>query len=230
MVSLNKLVEQLVKVFDSYELMEDYNRDDVIYICFGWDGEVMSPASRGAYLETFGADILNAAEDIAKERVQAQQEQRNNSHYARYSRLAEMWYNNGCTTPKEGEYITLINSGLKGEGGLTGELGSISEYGYHSALCRVERVINLEHLPSYEELVNFIQLYNIVGGSQSDDIPDNLHMWDLTPEQVKTFFQCVTVIVAGGQWFAIDPQGYDYPRYIYVSPKYKEMFNLCTAE
>lgn len=63
------------------------------------------------------------------------------------------------------------------------------------------------------------------GGSQSDDVPDDHAPYNFTPEEIDTFFQLVTVYRNGkGQFIAVDCQGYNYWRYVYLSPYWREMF------
>lgn len=63
------------------------------------------------------------------------------------------------------------------------------------------------------------------GGSQSDDVPENHTPYNYTPEEISTFFQLVTVYRNGkGQFIAVDCQGYDYWRYVYLSAYWREMF------
>lgn len=63
------------------------------------------------------------------------------------------------------------------------------------------------------------------GGSQSDDVPEDHTPYNYTPEEISTFFQLVTVYRNGkGQFIAVDCQGFDYWRYVYLSPYWREMF------
>lgn len=63
------------------------------------------------------------------------------------------------------------------------------------------------------------------GGSQSDDVPEDHTPYNFTPEEITTFYQLVTVYRNGkGQFIAVDCQGYDYWRYVYLSPYWREMF------
>lgn len=63
------------------------------------------------------------------------------------------------------------------------------------------------------------------GGSQSDDISEGHSPYNYTPEEISTFFQLVTVYRnSKGQFIAVDCQGYDYWRYVYLSAYWREMF------
>ena len=62
------------------------------------------------------------------------------------------------------------------------------------------------------------------GGSQSEDVPDGVPMWELTQEQIGTFYQCVTMYRCGDKALYVDCQGYDYWRYVYMPTDYAHMF------
>lgn len=63
------------------------------------------------------------------------------------------------------------------------------------------------------------------GGSQSDDIAEDHTPYHYTPDEIDTFFQLVTVYRnSKGQFIAVDCQGYDYWRYVYLSAYWREMF------
>lgn len=58
------------------------------------------------------------------------------------------------------------------------------------------------------------------GGSQSDDVDENKPADEYTPEDYETFYQLVTVYYRpDGRWIAVDAQGSDYWRYVYL-PNY----------
>lgn len=62
------------------------------------------------------------------------------------------------------------------------------------------------------------------GGSQSEDIPDGVPVWELTQDQIKTYYQCVTMYRCGDKALYVDCQGYDYWRYVYMPTGYADMF------
>lgn len=63
------------------------------------------------------------------------------------------------------------------------------------------------------------------GGSQSDDVAEDRPPYNYTPEEISTFFQLVTVYRnSKGQFIAVDCQGYNYWRYVYLSKYWREMF------
>lgn len=69
------------------------------------------------------------------------------------------------------------------------------------------------------------------GGSQSDDIAEDHTPYNYTPDEIDTFFQLVTVYRnSKGQFIAVDCQGYDYWRYVYLSAYWREMFAVEAEE
>lgn len=69
------------------------------------------------------------------------------------------------------------------------------------------------------------------GGSQSDDIAEDHTPYHYTPDEIDTFFQLVTVYRnSKGQFIAVDCQGYDYWRYVYLSAYWREMFAVEAEE
>lgn len=69
------------------------------------------------------------------------------------------------------------------------------------------------------------------GGSQSDDVAEDLPPYKYTPEEISTFFDLVTVYRnSKGQFIAVDCQGYDYWRNVYLSAYWCEMFAVEAEE
>lgn len=63
------------------------------------------------------------------------------------------------------------------------------------------------------------------GGSQSDDVPAEHSPYNYTPGEIETFYQLVTVYRNDrGQFIAVDCQGYDYWRYVYLPPCWRDMY------
>lgn len=70
-ISFESLVSQLVTVFKSADMLADYNSEAVQHEVFsGWTGGSMSPISRPAYLQEFGKETLEAAEKVARTKIE----------------------------------------------------------------------------------------------------------------------------------------------------------------
>lgn len=94
---------------------------------------------------------------------------------------------------------------------------------YHEQRCKVAEIAYLtpQEWDSFQErlLEDFTWLAG-KGGSESDaDLPEVEHFWEWTPEQQdlfrKTAYSLVIAVVAKGRLtLYIDPQGYNYARYV----------------
>lgn len=69
------------------------------------------------------------------------------------------------------------------------------------------------------------------GGSESADVPEGKKPWEYTRDEIATFYNLVTVYRNGrGQWLAVDCQGYDYWRYVYLPTGFRTIFAAEHAE
>lgn len=92
------------------------------------------------------------------------------------------------------------------------------------ALCKIMVVIDVDD--NFDLLNNWMSrpAPDHRGGSESLDVPED-KIYNLTPEECETFYNLVTVYRnTRGQWIAVDCQGYDYWRYVYLSSSYKVLF------
>lgn len=64
------LVARLVEVFTFADMESEYNTAGEMSISFGWDGSVLSPVTRSAYLHKFGRTIVEMAEKFARDYIQ----------------------------------------------------------------------------------------------------------------------------------------------------------------
>ncbi len=100
-----------------------------------------------------------------------------------------------------------------------------------ATLCKVADIVDVPE--NYELLADWMNRPAPAhrGGSQSDDVADDKHLEEYTREDYETFFQLVTVYrKPSGQWLAVDCQGYDYWRYVYVPQDWRHMYAKEYAE
>lgn len=111
--TFNNIVENLVKVLTDKAESAQYYSDNEQYtgIC-GWCG-VMSPASRPAYIKTFGKDTTEAAEAKAREIIAEKEAARQRTKYAEHAQEADRLEG----VPAVGGFFWADNSGLKCDGG-----------------------------------------------------------------------------------------------------------------
>ena len=102
-------------------------------------------------------------------------------------------------------------------------------------------ICDLLHSPGQPRLLKVVEVINVTtlpmdnwlgqpaprnrGGSQSDDVPDDLPLWQHTSEQIGTFYQLVTMYRCGDKALYVDCQGYDYWRYVYLPTWYAAMYS-----
>lgn len=87
--TLNEIVENLVKVLTDKAESAQYYSENEQYICLcGWCG-TMSPASRPAYIKTFGKDTTEAAEAKAREIIAEKEAARQRTKYAGHAHEAD---------------------------------------------------------------------------------------------------------------------------------------------
>ena len=87
--TLNQIAENLAKVFTDKAESAQYYSSNEQYICLcGWCG-TMSPASRPAYIKTFGKDTTEQAEAKAREIIAEKEAARQRTKYAQHAKEAD---------------------------------------------------------------------------------------------------------------------------------------------
>ena len=111
-----KMTEQLTRVFNDPAQLAEYQAPGFSAVSYGWDGRELSPVTRAAYVQTYGADTVERAEQDARARLAATANSYEASaHVAamREAREAEREHK----APTAGAYVLAVNSGLKADGG-----------------------------------------------------------------------------------------------------------------
>ncbi len=97
----------------------------------------------------------------------------------------------------------------------------------HDRLCRVTRIEEVEDgsLLSRKALENW-KPQGKEGGCESDDVDGDVPMWELSKEQVATYYTLVVLLreKTTGRFLMIDPEGYEWPRYVLFPVSYGTMF------
>lgn len=219
--TFNNIVENLVKVLTDKAESAQYYSDNEQYtgIC-GWCG-VMSPASRPAYIKTFGKATTEEAEAKAREIIAEKKAARQRTKYAQHAQEADRLEG----VPAVGGFFWADNSGLKCDGGrgLFEELHNLNYY-THAAeqparLCCVEQVIKVsdEDFARPGLADELVTRHNLQGFSRSEDVDEDDTTYYNDPEKLGTFYTVGAIVVSpSGKYYLIDSEGYDYARYIYV--------------
>lgn len=227
--TFNNIVENLVKVFTDKAESAQYNSSNEQYICLcGWCG-AMSPASRPAYIKTFGKDTTEAAEAKAREMIAEKEAARQRTKYAEHAQEADRLEG----VPAVGCFFWADNSGLKCDGGrgLFEELHALTCYtdtqDTPARLCCVGQIINVSEAdfarPNLAD--ELVTRHNLQGFCRSEDVDDDDTTCYSDPDKLATFYTVGTLVVSpSGKYYLIDSEGYNYARYIYVPIEWPEMF------
>ena len=227
--TLNQIAENLVKVFTDKAESAQYYSDNEQYICLcGWCG-AMSPASRPAYIKTFGKDTTEQAEAKAREMIAEKEAARQRTKYAEHAHEADRLE----SVPAVGGFFWADNSGLKCDGGrgLFEELHALTCYtdtqDTPARLCCVGQIINVseEDFARPELADELVTRHNLQGFCRSEDVDDDDQTCYSDPEKLATFYTFGALVVSpSGKYYLIDSEGYDYARYIYVPIEWPVMF------
>lgn len=128
-----------------------------------------------------------------------------------------------CSELKVGDFVFADGCGLKNEG-FTGQLYDMSNNDclHPGCLCVIEKIT---HCKDADLLANRFEFGP--GGSRSDCFGDGeFNRFNYTPEQVRTFYNVTTLIIADdtGRYAFCNAEGYDYPRYLLFGATWREMF------
>lgn len=140
------------------------------------------------------------------------------THYQEYANIAEANRSKNISEIAVGDFVW----GCTGNGKENNICELIRSASGHQVLLKVVEIRDVATLP-----VNGFMRQKPPrnrGGSQSEDVPDGIPMWELTQEQIRTFYQCVTMYRCGDKALYVDCQGYDYWRYVYMPADYVRMF------
>ena len=124
-----------------------------------------------------------------------------------------------------GDFVYLYEVHTKNCGGLlskfVGEVMSEKKY-LSRTFCRIEMIVNCTKEQLLKQEFEFGN-----GGTDSDCIEssDNFNEFNPKREQIDTFYQEVTLIIADdGRYLFVDAEGYNYPRYILFWSDWETMF------
>ena len=244
-VTFNQIATELVNVFNSEARSNQYYnttggslREG---IC-GWCG-CMSPLSKSAFIEDFGAETVAAAENEARLRLAAKDNEYAATQHAAH--VAEANANESSTAaPVPGSFVWGWFTGLKNDGmGVCGIIEDMTDPKYNDdekdrarrELVKVERVISItaDQMTAAETADEIVKTYKTAdpdnyfpGGSRNDD-PEYNDLFD----SYKTWFTCAAALVDDtGRWILVNSEGFNYARYIGVPTDWRTMFaDITTA-
>lgn len=236
---MEKAAAHVVKMLDGTD-GERWNGTNPMYegMC-GWCG-VMSPMNRPAFVAKFGESFTKAAEDEARRILAARADFWENSKAKGYEAQANELV---CATPSifnVGDFVWGIMDGLKCDHenlcrtirNLIEEKAESKDGELKARLCKITRIEEVEDIEQYvNTILNGWRPQGEEGGSGSDDVSDEEigklgeKFSSLTAEQKRTFYTlAVLVRDKQGKYFLIDPEGYDYPRYVILPKVWERMY------
>ena len=230
-----QLAEELAAVLSDSDRTRDYMEDVKRYEGYGSFGP-MTPATRPAFIETFGLERVAGAENSAQALITEDAKKWENTTYYRKcieandNEKQERMHGTGQSysfIPQVGNFIWGLNSGLEDGGGLPAEVRAMIMAGgepdtIHPLLCEVEQVVPVAQCEFKEAVTadEVVRNWRVKGGSIDYDDGEKFLL-----KRPSTYVQRVAVVVApDGRWFMIDPQGFDYARYIYLPVSWRVQF------
>lgn len=220
------IVEEVVRILTTDGLKQDWLSGDHRSECFGKLG-ALSPLTKSAFIDGYGKEATERYEQLAKDVIKSQREAFKQTKYYQYKQQAAAHQG----LPKEGDFVWCNTSNFKQDGGngVYGELRDMIVYSKgdnEKYLCKVAKVFEV----SDEDFLRgaladeLVEQSQFVGGCQSDDIEQGAT--EMTPVQKDTWFTLCAAIVnnENGKWFLMDPEGYEYARYIFLPLNWLDMY------
>lgn len=210
-------------------------------IC-GWCGP-MSPLNRAAFVSKFGEPFTAAVERMARAKIAERAGWWNASKARGYEEQATANEDADPSAFTVGDFVWGIMDVMKCA---HEDLSRIfrdfifdekdGEKLPPPSLCRIIRIEEVADIErDAETILKGWKPQAGEGGSATDDLTDEQIHWSnyskLTDEQKRTVYTlAVLVRDRMGKWFLIDPEGYDYPRYVILPKAWRDLFPLTIAE
>jgi hypothetical protein len=243
---MDKAAAHVVKMLEGTD-GEKWEADAPMYegVC-GWCG-VMAPMNRPAFVAKFGEDFTKAAEEEAKRIMAARTNFWENSKAKGYEAQADNAESNNPASFEVGGFVWGVMDTLKCDHEdfrrvvrhLIKEKAESKSGVLESRLCKIIRIEEVEDIErdAATILKGWQPKEEHEGGCGSDDVSDEeFGEWGqnysrLTKEQKRTFYTlAVLVRDSKGKYFLIDPEGYEYPRYVILPKRWEKMYEQTVAE
>ena len=241
----DKAVERIITAMqENPEKSEYFYSGAGLCECFGWDGGVMSPVTRQAFVTAFGEETTARLEADAKAKLASASEM--GAKYREHEAAAVETAKKPVNEWVVGDYVVALDCGLKFDHGnlhehmwdfIEGEAEDKerdAEWQHvRRRLCRITRIENKPagFFNEPQALENYKPREDEQCGSCSDDLPDDYDLHGKDPQSaeykaaISTFYTLgVLIRTADGEWVIVDSEGYSYPRYVLVPQDYRAMF------
>lgn len=234
---MEKATAHVVKMLDGTD-GERWNGDHPMYegIC-GWGG-VMSPMNRPAFVAKYGEAFTALVEKRATNVLKTRADFWDNSKARGYEEQATALADADPSAFEVGYFVWGIGDGLKCDHGdltrcIRYHLEDIEEGNEKKPqLCKITRIEDVEDIEDVAK--TYLQEWKAKGqegGWGSDDVTDEevgagcQNYSRLTEEQKRTFYTLVVLVRDNeGRYFMIDPEGYEYPRYVLLPKQWLTIF------
>ena len=247
--TIKKAVAHIVEAMEGKD-GKNWDGENPMYegIC-GWGG-VMSPMNRAAFVCKFGTGVTMQLEDMAKKVLEERADFWANSKAKGHEAIADNAEANDPASYEVGTFVWGVGDGLKCD---HGDLTRCIRYHLEDEaegkprkpqLCKIVRIEEVEDIAAVAR--DYLKEWKSKedeegkreGGCMSDDVSDEeMGEWGqnfarLTDEKKRTFYNlCVLVRDKFGRFFLIDPEGYEYSRYVLLPRNWKKVLEpIVTAE
>lgn len=240
---IDKAVAHVVKMLDGTD-GERWNGTNPMHqgIC-GWCG-VMAPINRPAFVAKFGEAFTKMVEGKARETLAARAAFWENSKAKGYETQA---HELECANPaifQVGDFVWGVMDHFKCDHENFREcvrnlVNHMDDKEWNQPkLCKIVRIEEVEDIErDVATVLNGWKPQGHEGGCGSDDVSDEefgkfgQKYSKLTAEQKRTFYTfAVLVRDAKGRYFLIDPEGFEYPRYVILPKMWGKMYEKTVAE
>jgi len=254
-----KAVAHAVKMMETEEAT--WNQENPVSQMFGgWNGEVMCPVNRAAFILTYGAEATIKITAAALQAIEEKKNRKANSQYAQHLAAA--------TAPTAdvfeihvGDFMLCDDVGLKFDHeNLHRHIRDFVHYAkedeeeakkpvsrdYKHVNERLVKIIRIEdHLEGFfDDTAHCLRNWKAQlkgegegyeGGSCTDDYGEELNIYNLSKDEQKEVFSTfytlgVLVRDPSGRFVIIDPEGYEYPRYVLLRKDWRTMWAKDVAE
>lgn len=242
---LEKATAHVVKMLDGTD-GERWNGANPMYqgVC-GWCG-VMAPMNRPAFVAKFGEDFTKKVEELARKTLADRANFWENSKAKGYEAMADNAESNDPASFEVGGFVWGIMDTLKCDHEnlrrvvrhLIEEKAESKSGVLEARLCRIIRIEEVEDIErDAATILKGWKAQSDEGGTASDDVSDEefgkfgQNYSQLTAEQKRTFYTLAVLIRdKQGKYFLIDPEGYEYPRYVILPKRWEHIFYKTTEE
>ena len=238
-----KAVAHVVKMLDGTD-GKRWNGSHPMYegVC-GWCG-AMSPMNRPAFVAKFGEYFTKLVEDLANKTFIDRAAFWANSKAKGYEAMADNAESNAPASYEVGGYVWGVMDGLKCDHeNFRRCIRHLIEYKNDKEerkpqLCKIIRIEEVEDIErDAATILNGWKAQGQEGGFDSDDVSEEEfgklgQNWQkLTKEQQRTFYTlAVLVRDKQGRYFLIDPEGFEYPRYVILPKLWEKVYSKTVAE